>query len=114
MSSFLMEIFPASTGPPAKDDKIILYFSRQRCFSRFHGGVNKHRFVVLAVGTGLIGRGYLATEAVESAALSLECVHDVKGGYSLPAGMLSVCDSVADDVLEKHFQNASCFLVDET
>ena len=55
----------------------------------------------------------LTSEAVQSAALSLECVDDVKSGHSLPAGMLSVGDSVSDDVLKEHFQDASGLLVDE-
>ena len=55
----------------------------------------------------------LTSEAVKSAALSLECVDDVKSGHSLPAGMLSVGDSVSDDVLKEHFQDASGLLIDE-
>ena len=58
-------------------------------------------------------RSCLTSEAVQSAALSLECVHNIKSSHSLSAGMLSVGDSVTDDVLKEHFQDASGLLVDE-
>ena len=55
----------------------------------------------------------LTAEAVQSAALSLERVHDIKSRDGLAASMLSVGDSVTDDVLKEHFQDASGLLVDE-
>ena len=58
-------------------------------------------------------RSCLTSEAVQSAALSLECVHNIKSSHSLSAGMLSIGDSVTDDVLKEHFQDASGLLVDE-
>ena len=58
-------------------------------------------------------RGRLTSEAVQGAALALECVHDVKGRDGLPAGVLRVGDGVADDVLQEHLQDASGLLVDE-
>ena len=61
----------------------------------------------------LDGFNDLTSESVEGAALSLESVHDVKGGDSLPASVLSVGDCVTDDVLKEDFQDASGLLVDE-
>ena len=55
----------------------------------------------------------LTAEAIQSAALSLESVHYIKGSDGLSASVLSVCDSVSDDVLKEHFQDASGLLVDE-
>ena len=55
----------------------------------------------------------LTSEAVQGAALALECVDNIKGSHSLSAGMLSVGDSVSDDVLKEHFQDTSGLLVDE-
>ena len=55
----------------------------------------------------------LAAKAVEGAALALEGVDDVKGCHSLPAGVLSVCDSITDDILQKHLENTTSLLVDE-
>ena len=55
----------------------------------------------------------LPSEAVQGAALALECVDNIKGSHSLSAGVLSVGDSVSDDVLKEHFQNTSGLLVDE-
>ena len=56
---------------------------------------------------------YLSAEAVQSAALSLEGVHDVEGGHGLAASVLSVGHGIADHVLEEHLQDTSGLLVDE-
>jgi hypothetical protein len=56
---------------------------------------------------------HLAAEAVEGAALALEGVHDVHGGDGLPASVLGVGDSVADDVLEENLEHRAGLLVDE-
>ena len=55
----------------------------------------------------------LTSEAVQSATLSLECVDNIESSYCLPAGMLSVCDGVANDVLKEYFQDTSGLFVDE-
>jgi hypothetical protein len=55
----------------------------------------------------------LASEAVKSAALSLESVDYVEGSHSLPASVLGVGDSISDDILKEDFQYASGFLIDE-
>ena len=55
----------------------------------------------------------LAAEAVQGAALALERVHHVQRSDGLAAGVLGVGDSVADDVLQEHLQDAAGLLVDE-
>ena len=55
----------------------------------------------------------LSPKAVKGASLPLEGIHNIHGGDSLPLGVLSVGDSVPDDVLQEHFQDASGLLVNE-
>ena len=45
-------------------------------------------------------RRRLTTEAVEGSALALEGIDYVEGGNRLAFGVLSVSDSIADDLLE--------------
>lgn len=54
----------------------------------------------------------LATETVQSAALSLESVDDIEGGDGLSLGVLSVGDGVSDDTLEEGLQDTASLLVD--
>ena len=56
----------------------------------------------------------LATKAIQGAALPLESVDDVHGGDSLPLGVLSVGDSISDDVLQEDLENSTSLLIDET
>mmetsp|Transcript_519 Transcript_519/g.963 ORF Transcript_519/g.963 Transcript_519/m.963 type:complete len:134 (-) Transcript_519:35-436(-) len=55
----------------------------------------------------------LAAKTVEGTSLALERVYDVHSSYSLPAGMLSVGHSVADDVLKEDLEHTTGLLVDE-
>ncbi|CAA6663275.1 unnamed protein product [Spirodela intermedia] len=55
----------------------------------------------------------LTTEAVQSPALPLERVDDIHSGDGLPAGVLRVRNSVADDVLQEDLEHSSGLLVDE-
>ena len=55
----------------------------------------------------------LAAEAVESAALALESVHDVERGDGLALGVLGVGHGVTDDVLEEDLEDTAGLLVDE-
>ena len=55
----------------------------------------------------------LSAEAVESAALSLESVHDVHGSDGLAAAVLGVGHSVTDDVLQENLEDGAGLLVDE-
>jgi hypothetical protein len=57
--------------------------------------------------------GDLAAEAIEGASLALEGVDDIHGGDGLPASVLGVGDSVADDVLEEDLEHGAGLLVDE-
>lgn len=55
----------------------------------------------------------LSTEAVQGAALSLESIDHVHGRHGLAAGVLSVGDSIADDVLEEHLEDTAGLLIDQ-
>ena len=55
----------------------------------------------------------LSTKTVEGATLPLESVDHIHGGDSLPLGMLSVGDSIPDDILQENLKNTPCLLVDE-
>ena len=54
----------------------------------------------------------LTTETVQSAALALEGVDDVKRRDSLTLGVLSVGDGITDDTLEERLENTAGLLVD--
>ena len=56
----------------------------------------------------------LASKAIQGAALPLESVDDVHGGDGLPLGVLSVGDSISDDVLQENLQNSTSLLIDQT
>ena len=55
----------------------------------------------------------LSAEAVQSAALSLEGVHDVHGSDGLATAVLGVGHSVTDDVLQENLEDGAGLLVDE-
>ena len=55
----------------------------------------------------------LASKTVESASLSLEGVDNIQRSDGLSASVLSVGDSITDDVLEEHLQDTSGLLIDE-
>ncbi|KER27175.1 hypothetical protein T265_05710 [Opisthorchis viverrini] len=56
----------------------------------------------------------LTTEAVESAALAFQGVHNVHSSDGLSLGMLGVGDGVTDDVLKEHLEDTASLLVDQT
>jgi len=56
----------------------------------------------------------LSAEAVQSAALALKSVHNIKSGDGLSAGVLSVGDGITDDVLKEHLEDTAGLLVDQT
>lgn len=62
----------------------------------------------------LTSAAHLTAETVQGTALALESVDDVHGGDGLALGVLSVGDSVADDVLKENLEYTPSFLVDET
>ena len=55
----------------------------------------------------------LSAEAVQSASLALEGVHDVHGRDGLAAGVLGVGDRVADHGLKEDLEDTAGLLVDE-
>ena len=55
----------------------------------------------------------LTAKAVEGAALPLQGIDHIHGSDSLPLGVLSVGDSVPDDVLKEHLEDTAGLLVDE-
>ena len=59
------------------------------------------------------GRVCLASEAIERAALPLECVDNVHSGDGLAFGVLSVSDGVTDDVLQEDLKYPAGLLVNE-
>ena len=58
--------------------------------------------------------GHLTAKTVEGTALTFEGVDDVHGGDGLPLGVLSVCDSIPDHVLEEYLEDTTGFFIDET
>merc|ERR1711887_442344 len=56
----------------------------------------------------------LSSKAIQGPALPLQGVHDVHGSHSLPLGVLSVGDSISDDILQENLKNAPGLLIDET
>ena len=46
--------------------------------------------------------------------MPLEGIDNIHGGDSLPLGMLSVGDSVTDDILQEDLEDTPGFLVDES
>ena len=51
-----------------------------------------------------MGECCLTSESVQSFALSLQSIDDIHGSDSLPLGMLSVGDSITDDIFQKNLQ----------
>ena len=56
----------------------------------------------------------LTTETIEGPALPLESVNNVHSSDGLAASVLSIGDSVANDVLEEDLENTASFFIDET
>ncbi|KAJ0566614.1 hypothetical protein HanIR_Chr06g0275611 [Helianthus annuus] len=56
----------------------------------------------------------LTAETVQGTALSLERIHHIHGGHSLPASVLSVGDGISDNIFQKDLENATCLFIDQT
>merc|ERR1712098_221311 len=56
----------------------------------------------------------LTTESVEGAALPLEGIDNIHSGDGLPLGVLSVGDSITDDVLKENLEYTTGLLVDQS
>ena len=59
-------------------------------------------------------RPKLTSKTVEGLSLALEAVNDVYGGDSLSAGVLGVGDGVTDNVLQKHLEDSTGFLINQS
>ena len=53
-------------------------------------------------------------EAVQSAALTFQSIHNIHSCDSLALGVLSVSDGIPDDILEEHLEHTSGFFVNQT
>jgi hypothetical protein len=71
------------------------------------GGVEKHQFDFCA---GL--QSYLTTESVKGTALSLESIDNVHCGDGLSSGVLSVGNSVTNNVLQEDLKDTTSLVVD--
>ena len=83
------------------------------------GGVEKHRFVVFGsfvVYCCCLRRrrlNCLTSKAIEGASLPLESIDHIKGSDGLTTSMLSVGDSITDDVLKEDLEDSPGLLIDE-
>ncbi len=57
------------------------------------------------------GWGSLTTEFVEGSALPLQSIDDIHSSDSLPLGVLSVGDSITDDILKENLEDTSGLLI---
>ena len=48
----------------------------------------------------------LSAKAVQGPALPLQSIDHIHSGHSLPLGMLGVCDSVSDHILQEDLKTA--------
>lgn len=55
----------------------------------------------------------LTSESIQGTSLTLQSIDNVHGGHSLPLGVLSVGDSITDDILQEHLQDTTGLLIDE-
>ena len=58
--------------------------------------------------------GILSSKAIQSSALALEGIDDIKCCDCLTASMLCVCHCIPDDVLQEDLQDTPCLLIDES
>ena len=61
----------------------------------------------------LAGEGSLTSESVEGTSLALQSIDHIHGSHGLPLGMLSVGDSIPDDILQEHLQDTSGLFVNQ-
>ena len=55
----------------------------------------------------------LTAETVQGAALTLQRVYNIKGSHGLPASVLRICDSIADDVLQENLQHRTSLFINQ-
>jgi hypothetical protein len=73
------------------------------------GGPEKDR-----VDEEMVCRSFLAAKAVQCAALAFQSIDNIHGSHCFPLGMLSVGNSITDDILKENLQDTTSFLIDET
>ena len=74
----------------------------------------KHFEVVIKITRCCLRTGRnLASESVQSPALALQGVDDIKGCDGLAACVLGVGDGIPDDILQEDLQDSPCLLIDE-
>ena len=56
----------------------------------------------------------LTSESVQGTSLAFQGIDNVHGSDSLPLGMLSVCHSISDHILQEDLEDTSSFFIDET
>ena len=58
-------------------------------------------------------RGSLASESVQSAALALQGIDYIHSRDSFPLGVLSVGDSITDDIFQENLEDTTGLFVDQ-
>jgi hypothetical protein len=56
----------------------------------------------------------LSTETVQSAALSLQSIHNIEGGDGFSLGVFSVGDGVTDNTLEESLEDTTGLFIDHS
>ena len=64
--------------------------------------------------TNILMVGNLTSKAVQSTSLSLQSIDDVHSGDSFPLGMLSVGDSVTNNIFQENLEHTSGLFINET
>ena len=63
--------------------------------------------------TIFVTRDSSTAESIQRTTLPLERIHDIHSGHSLATGVLCICDSVTDDILEEHLKDPTGLFVDQ-
>ena len=81
----------------------------------FGGFEKSHLFVdpEVSVGSTIDRTPDLSSESVESTSLTFQGVDHIHSSDSLSLGVLTVCNSITDDVLEEDFENSTGLFVDQ-
>ena len=56
----------------------------------------------------------LTSESVKGLSLALQGIDNIHGSDSLTAGMLSVCNTITDDILKEDLEDTTGLFVDQT
>jgi len=61
-----------------------------------------------------LSKADLTSESIQGLALTLEGIDDIHGSDCLSAGVLSVGDTITNDILEEDLQDSTSFFIDES